>query len=471
MSNHNYARYIEAGTRLKAPQFSATSTQAILGSSTAIGVVVTAATGIVAESQTQDLTVQSSLGGDVTVASISADGGNVVLNAGGSAIRIGTSASDDVTLGNSTSGTVAVKGVVTLGSGASDSVTVGGSGSTTTTMGAANGDSVVVGASGATFRADTHLTTASGVDIGTSSSRFGTVFSSNMNCVNLTATNMTFSNQTLAWSTTLLQDESAVNLFIGSPVACKMLSCNVSTMVTGGYYATNGTARYYPLQWDDPRSSDSASEKIGLMSGNVQIMNIQMTHVAEFVGNTGSETWNLVFAPKTTALKSAMSVETTVPSNNSLQLQVADNSGLTVGDALVLSGFSNTAWNARTIITGLSGSTLVTTGLSHTGAADDEENAGTATVQSQLAAWSTDVQGSGAVAIAASDMTLSETGFDSAAAGACVTFGSGPFPVHSLTDTANDTYFALRLTTAGTHPSAGTVRAYVLAVSAGAVAS
>ena len=450
---------LTASTRLSAPFLLSTSGSTTVGNSSGLGIRVTNAGGIDIDADSAPLTMA---GSSITIGD--AGSGNLTIGTGGSAINIGTSNSEIITLGNTGGGSVVAHGSVNLGTGTDDTVTIGGAGNNTISIGASSGDTVTLGASGTTLTSSTNLLAGSAaLDLGTSGTPWNRVYAGTVHAETVVATNQQFTNQTLAWSTTLLQDESSTPKMVGHPVACKVLEMDVSS----GYYTLNGSTRYYPMTWDDPRATNAADEAIATLSANAQVFNMMVIHSGVFSGLASGSTWNLHFAPQSTLPLHGgvdLTISATSAAGSNVKLSVTDGttSGLAVGDYVVVSGLTEvTAYNGRAKILATT-SNSVTIDVTHTGS--DDTSGGTATIENKLADFGTDITAGASVQVASQNILFTDSGFDAPDIGSVLSFGAGPFPVYSMTDADADSYFALSITSSSTFPTAGKVRLVLLSV-------
>ena len=453
------SRTIHASVKLFGPYFSTTSTRSILGSATGIGVDVDSSSGIVIESSAQDLIMRAAGGGAITVGG--ATNGAIAVDAGGNAITIGNASADTVTIGGG-GGSTTITGSTTI---EGNTVTLGGNGTTTVLIGSNAADSVTIGAATNTLQFDTHLTTASSVNVGSDAARFGTVYASTIDATTVTATSLSFQNQVLGWSTTLLQDESGTEVITGSPMACKVFELDLEDLWSpNNYFHTSGSTNWYPLKFTDPRTAGTARERHGFISAHAQVYQMFVTLVTPMTGALAAATWNIVHAPKATALVSPLTVTNTANDATYLQLLVSSTASLTVGDELLLSGFTHSAWNVIGRIKALGTSpTSITMDILH---ASGTASGGTATVKSQLTAFSTDIVGASAVSVALADKRFDDTGMDDSVAGSTAMV-SGAMPVPNMADSADDHYIAMKITSTS-QAVAGKMRVFVMNVSFGA---
>lgn len=467
-SGSNIVPLVRATVRLWGPSFSSTATQSTIGPSN-VRMVVDLSTGIDVDSYDQDLLLKASSGGAISVGGLGVGASGITVDADANPVNVGTVSADAVTLGNSSGGTVTAVGAVALGTEASNTVTVGGSGSSAVTIAAASGDALTLGASGATVQMGATLSTSGGTDIGSAGARFGTVWTSSLQATSATITNLTFESQVLSAGTTVFEDESSPGVMVGTPTVCKALRLDVAAMRALGQFAESGTTTYYPLQWTDPRGSDSSSEQIASLSANVQIYDMMMVLSEAFPSVPSSATFNLVHAPQATALRADFAGVGSCDSNSGqLRVQVADTAGLTRGDAVVVTGFATAAHNGRATITQLEADPPRVT-LSTAFAAVESAAGATFAMQSQFTAWSADIQDAAAVAVSSPDIVFSDVKFDEVVMGHIVKFASGPFPLYSSTDATDDNYFGVRITTS-TQPTSGKMDVHLFSVSIGGLA-
>ena len=464
-SGSNIVPLVRATLRLWGPSFSSTATQCTVGPSN-VRVVVDLSTGIDMDSYDQDLLLKASSGGTITVGGSGVGSGGVNLDADGSVVNVGTASADTVTLGNSSGGSVTAVGAVALGTEASNTVTLGGSGSSTVTIAAAAGDALTLGASGATVQLAGSLSSSGGTDIGSAGTRFGTVWANSIQATSATITNLSFESQVLAASTTVFQDESSPGVMVGTPTVDKRVTLDVAAMRAFGQYVESGSTTYYPLQWTDPRGNDSASEQIAALSANVQLFNIMLVLREQFPSVPSSATFNLVYAPKATAFRADFAGVGSCDSNNGkLRVQVGDTSGLTTGDTVMVTGFITSAHDGRATITQIEASPPRIT-LSTDFVTVESATGVTFAMLSQFTAWSTDIQDAAAVAISSPEIVFSDVKFDEAVMGHVANFPTGPFPLYSSTDAANDNYFGVRITTS-TQPTSGKLDIHLFNTSIG----
>lgn len=468
------ARVIRGSVQMLGPSLTSMDTNAYIGPDD-VRLTLNKTGGITMDSYDTDTSITATNGGAITIGGSGLGASGLTLNADGNVVDIGTLASDTVTLGNSSGGSVTLLGDITLGGEASNTVTLGG-GNTAVTLGSAASDAVTLGTNGAGIHVLSTVQTSNGADLGTTTNKFGTLHVQTVEAVSVNATNQTYSNTTLAWSTTLMQDESADTAkFIGAPPAVKLMQLDVATMRSYGQYHTpsGSTHTYYPLQWTDPRSAGSASEATAMISANVQVYNILLILTEVFPSVPSDATFNLVWAPQTAdSFRDDFAGVGSAEDNGSgkMRVQVSSVDDLTVGDTVSVSGFGTAAYNGRHTITVIatSPSPKITLDVDFV----DTASAGSATfsVLSQFTAWRTDIVGDDKQLVASPDLEFGETSFDSTTMGQALSLSSGPFPLYTAVDDASDHYFAIRITTA-TQPTSGKINTFIFSASVGALTS
>ena len=452
------ARTAHFSTKVFGPFFSSTATRSILGSASGIGVDVDSTGGITSDSSNQPTVIDASGGGSITIGSGSA--GAIELDAGGSGITIGGSSADAVVLGGG-GGSVTITGASTTIEGGT--VTLGGNGTTAVEIGSHATDSIAIGAATNTLTFGTHLTTASGVNVGSSGARFGTMYANVIDATTITAQSMSYQNQVMGWKTTLLKDESGTERITGSPMACKVFELDLADLYSDNYFLSAGSdTYYYTLKWDDPRDTDLARERVGCLSAHAQVYQMFVTLVTPMTGAPDGAVWNLVHAPKSDGAD-PLTVASTSNSGGFVQLAVSSTTGLSVGDELVLTGFTTSDWNTICRVTSFVANTSILTDITH--GAGSSSN-GTATFKSQLSTFKTDIVGASAVSIALTDKRMDDTGMNDTVAGSTAMI-HGAMPVPATLDAAPDHLLALKLVS--TSPATtGKLRVFVMNVSFGA---